>query len=174
MTSVPQFTPISFSAETMADVQRIIAMFPEGKQKSALLRILHIAQKEFGDWLSPEVMDYVADLLKIQPIEVYEVASFYTMYNLKPVGKVLLEVCRTGPCCTVGAERILQYIERKLGITVGQTTPDGMFTVRGDECLGACGYAPMMQVGEKYYEFLTESKIDQLIEEFRQNPPETR
>ena len=97
MTSVPQFTPISFSAETMADVQRIIAMFPEGKQKSALLRILHIAQKEFGDWLSPEVMDYVADLLKIQPIEVYEVASFYTMYNLKPVGKVLLEVCRTGP-----------------------------------------------------------------------------
>src|SRR3546814_2722981 len=92
---------IRFSAERLAEVKQIIERYPEGRQKSALLPVLHIAQAEFDNWLSPEVMDYVAELLEIEPIEVYEVASFYTMFNLQPVGKYVLETCRTGPCCLV-------------------------------------------------------------------------
>jgi len=151
-----------FSEETLNLVASLTAQYPEGKQKSALLRVLHLAQVEFG-WLSVPVMDYVARLLHIQPVEVYEVATFYSMYDTKPVGKVKLEVCRTGPCMIEGAERIVSYIEQKLGIKDGETTPDGRFTLKTVECLGACGYAPMLQLGEHYHEHLTEEKIDQLI-----------
>jgi NADH-quinone oxidoreductase subunit E len=158
---------IQFKPETLKEIDRIINQFPEGKQKSALLRVLHIAEEEFGNWLSPEVMDYVARLLHIQPIEVYEVASFYSMYNLNPVGKVVLEVCQTGPCCLVGAERIVKHIEKTLNIKAGETTADGMFTLKTVECLGACGYAPMLQVDETYYEHLTEEKVDVLLQDFR-------
>ena len=113
-------------------------------------------------------MDYVARLLQIQPIEVYEVATFYSMYNLKPVGRFQLEVCQTSPCAIRGAEKMLDYLQQKLGIKVGETTPDGLFTIKTVECLAACGYAPMMQIGERYREFLdTEEKVDQLIEELR-------
>lgn len=159
---------IQFKTETLKEVQRIIAMFPEGKQKSAVIRILHIAQEEFG-YLSSHVMDYVARLLLIKPVEVYEVATFYSMYETKPVGKVKLEVCRTGPCAIEGAENIISYIEQKLGIKPGETTSDGLFTLKTVECLGACGYAPMMQVGEIYEEHLTPEKIDTLIEQYRNN-----
>ena len=154
---------IHFNSETQKEIDRIIKQFPEGKQKSALLRILHIAQNEFGNWLSVEVMDYIAGLLNIKPIEVYEVASFYSMYNLKPVGKVVLEVCRTGPCCLVGVEKLLKHIENTLNIKPGETTADGMFTLKTVECLGACGYGPMMQIGETYHEKLTEEKLDNLL-----------
>jgi NADH-quinone oxidoreductase subunit E len=160
---------IAFSEEDMVEVRRMIAKYPEGRQKSALLPLLHFAQEKFNGWLSVPAMDYVASLLNIKPIEVYEVASFYTMYNLKPVGKVVLEFCRTSPCCISGAEQIIGYTERKLGIKNGETTADGMFTIKCTECLGACGYAPMMQVGERYHEFLTEEKIDELLNQFRQN-----
>jgi NADH-quinone oxidoreductase subunit E len=160
---------VSFSEETLKEVNRVIGLFPEGKHKSALLRVLHIAQAEFG-WLSVPVMDYVARLLHIQPIEVYEVATFYSMYDTKPVGKVKLEVCRTGPCMIEGAERIVKYIEDKLGIKDGETTADGVFTLKTVECLGACGYAPMLQAGEKYHEHLTEAKVDELIEQYRKHP----
>lgn len=159
-----------FSEERMAQVQKIIQQFPEGKQKSALLRILHMAQEDFGGYLSVEVMDYVADLLDIKPIEVYEVATFYTMFNLKPVGKYMMEVCHTGPCMLRGADQTLRYLSEKLGVGVNETTTDGMFTLKTAECLGACGYAPMMQCGEFYYENLTPEKIDVLIEEWRANP----
>lgn len=162
-------SPIAFKEETLAEVNRIISRFPEGNQKSALLRVLHLAQAEFG-WLSVPAMDYVARLLHIQPIEVYEVATFYSMYDTKPVGKVKLEVCRTGPCMIEGAERIVKYIEDKLGIKDGETTPDGIFTLKTVECLGACGYAPMLQAGEKYHEHLTEARVDELIEQYRKNP----
>lgn len=162
-------TEITFSAEIKKELEKIIQKYPEGKQKSALLPILHLVQKESNGYLSVPVMDYVADLLKIKPIEVYEVASFYTMYNLKPVGKVVLEFCRTSPCCLNGAEKIIKYTEKKLGIKNGETTSDGMFTIKCTECLGACGYAPMMQVGDHYYEYLTEEKIDSLLDEFRKN-----
>lgn len=158
---------VKFSDESLALVQKIINRYPAGRQKSALLPLLHLAQAEFDGWLSPETMDYVASLLNIKPIEVYEVASFYTMFNLKPVGKCLLEVCRTGPCCLVGAEDIIDHLEKKLNIKVGETTPDGMFTLKTVECLGSCGTAPMMQVGASYHENLTNEKVDTLLEKFR-------
>jgi len=153
----------------LQEVARQIAKFPEGKQKSALLSVLHIAQAHFG-YLSEPVMDYVARLLHLLPIEVYEVATFYSMYDTKPVGKVKLEVCRTGPCMIEGAEKIVSYIENKLGIKDGETTADGIFTLKTVECLGACGYAPMLQAGEKFHEHLTEAKVDELIEAYRKNP----
>lgn len=157
---------VQFSAEKMEKVQEIIARYPEGRQKSALMPLLHLAQEEWG-WLSTETMDYVASLLQVEPIEVYEVATFYTMYNLKPVGKHVFEVCHTGPCMVRGSDDIIGYIKEKLGIGVGETTADGLFTLKTAECLGACGYAPMMQMGKHYREHLTKEKVDQIIEECR-------
>ena len=158
---------IQFNDKTMLRVNEIIARYPNGKQKSALLPVLHLAQVEFGGWLDVPVMDYVASLLSIEPIEVYEVASFYSMYNLKPVGKHLFEVCQTGPCMLNGSDEIIDYIKQKLNIGVGETTADGMFTLKTVECLGACGYAPMMQYGKTYREHLTKEKVDAIIEECR-------
>src|SRR4249920_4042650 len=157
----------SFSQTQMTEFNRLVARYPEGKQKSALLPVLHLAQESFGGWLSSETMDYVASLLKIEPIEVYEVASFYSMYNLKPVGKYLFEVCQTGPCMLNGSDQIIDYIKEKLNIKVGETTKDGLFTLKTVECLGACGYAPMMQLGKNYREHLTTEKIDSIIAECR-------
>lgn len=145
-----------------------MSRYPEGKQKSALLPVLHVAQEQFG-WLSAETMDYVASLLSIKPIEVYEVATFYSMYNLKPVGKHLFEVCHTGPCMVSGCDDIIDYIKEKLHINVGETTTDGLFTLKTVECLGACGYAPMMQLGKTFREHLTKEKVDKIIEECRSN-----
>lgn len=153
----------------LQEVKRLVSRYPEGRQKSALIPVLHLAQNSFGGWLSPEVMDYVAELLSIQPIEVYEVASFYTMFNLQPVGKHLLEVCQTGPCMLNGSETIIAYIYEKLGIRPGETSSDGLFTLKTVECLGACGYAPLLQLGEHYREHLTKEKIDALIESCKSN-----
>jgi len=156
-----------FSAEQLNQVQAIIARYPEGKHKSALLPVLHVAQAEFDGWLSSDVMDYVASILEIKPIEVYEVASFYSMYNLKPVGKCLLEVCQTGPCMLNGADDLVAHFVKKLNIQVGETTEDGMFTLKMVECLGSCGTAPMLQCGADYHENLDESKADALLEKLR-------
>lgn len=156
---------VKFSDEKLNKVREIIARYPDGKQKSALIPVLHLAQDEFGGWLDVPVMDYVAELLDIKPIEVYEVATFYTMFNMKPVGKHLLEVCRTGPCMLNGSDEIIDHIKAKLGIREGETTPDGLFTLKPAECLGACGYAPMMQLGKTFREFLTKEKVDKLIDE---------
>ena len=156
-----------FSEQKLKEVETIIARYPAGKHKSALLPVLHLAQQEFGGWLSSETMDYVASLLKLEPIEVYEVATFYSMYNLKPVGKYVFEVCQTGPCMVNGSDGIVKYIHDKLGIKPGETSSDGMFTLKTVECLGACGYAPMMQMGKTYREHLTPEKIDLIIEECR-------
>ncbi|MCA6436572.1 MAG: NADH-quinone oxidoreductase subunit NuoE [Bacteroidota bacterium] len=158
---------IKFSDEAMKIVQTIISHYPQGKQKSALLPVLHVAQAEFGGWLSPEVMDYVASILNIKPIEVFEVASFYTMYNLKPVGKCVLEVCQTSSCWLSGAEDIVKYIEKKLSIKVGETTKDGMFTLKVAECLGSCGTAPMLQCGASFHENLTYEKVDKILDEYK-------
>lgn len=158
---------MKFSEEKLNKVSEIISRYPEGKQKSALLPVLHLAQEEFGGWLDVSVMDYVASLLNIEPIEVYEVATFYSMYNTKPVGKYMFEVCQTGPCMLNGSDDIIAYIEQKLNIKAGETTKDGMFTLKPVECLGACGYAPMMQLGKYYKEHLTKEKVDQIIEECR-------
>jgi len=158
---------LSFPPEKLVKVKELIARYPEGKQKSAILPILHLAQDHFGGWLSTEVMDYVAELLNILPVEVYEVATFYSMYNLKPVGKYVFEVCQTGPCMINGSDEIIQYIKTKLGINIGETSGDGMFTLKTVECLGACGYAPMMMLGKSYREHLTKEKVDSIIKECR-------
>jgi len=160
---------VAFSEKKLGQVNDILQRYPAGKQKSALLPVLHLAQEEFGGWLSVEVMDYVASLLAIQPIEVYEVATFYSMYNLKPVGKFVFEVCQTGPCMLNGSDQIIDYIKEKLNIKVGETTKDGLFTLKTVECLGACGYAPMMQMGKNFREHLTKEKVDAIIEECRRN-----
>ncbi|RIJ43241.1 NADH-quinone oxidoreductase subunit NuoE family protein [Pontibacter oryzae] len=165
---------VKFSDAAMAEIQRYISHYPEGRQKSALLPILHIAQAEFGGWVSPEVMDKIAEILNIQPIEVYEVATFYTMFNLKPVGKHVLEVCRTGPCCLRGAEQMIDMLKQKLNIEEGETSADGMFTLKPVECLASCGSGPMLQVRETFYENLdSEERVDAFIAHMRSLEPET-
>lgn len=158
---------VKFNEIQETEFKRLVARYPSNKKKSALLPVLHLAQDSFNGWLSTEVMDYVAELLEIKPIEVYEVATFYSMYNLKPVGKYMFEVCQTGPCMLKGSDDIIEYIGNKLGIKAGETTADGMFTLKTVECLGACGYAPMMQLGKHYKEHLTKEKIDAIIEDCR-------
>jgi NADH-quinone oxidoreductase subunit E len=157
--------PVVISQKTLARVAELKSRFPEGKHKSALLTVLHEVQDENNDWLTVDAMDKIAELLNIKPIEVYEVASFYSMYNQKPVGKYMFEFCRTSCCVTRGAEDLIEYTCNKLGVKEGEVTPDGLFSVKGVECLGACGYAPMLQLGDFYHEFLTPEKMDQLIED---------
>ena len=160
---------VDFSSELLGKFEEIVQRYPEGRQKSALLPILHVVQAEYG-WLSVDAMEKVAAYLKIQPIEVFEVATFYSMYFLQPTGKYVLEICRTGPCCLVGAEKIMAYIEQKLGIKEGEVTPDGLFSWRGVECLAACGYGPVLQIGPSYtfHEQLTEEGVDKLIAELKE------
>ncbi len=167
-------TDIKFSDETQQKVQEILRQYPEDKSKSALLPLLHLAQAEFDGWLSAPVMDYVASILNIQPIEVYEVASFYSMFNLKPVGKYLIEICQTSSCWMCGSEDVVRYLEKKLQVEVGQPTQDGMFQIKTVECLGSCGTAPMFQIGDKYYENLTFEKIDQILEDLRKENKRSR
>ena len=168
MLKVEEQQPVEFSSALLLKFEEIAGRYPEGKQKSALLPLLHEVQAEQG-WLSASAMDRVAAYLDIEPIEVYEVASFYSMYFLKPSGKYVLEVCRTGPCCLVGAEKIMTHIEQKLGVKENTVTPDGLFSWRGVECLAACGYGPVLQIGPDYtfYENLNEQKVDELIENLR-------
>ena len=160
--------PVEFSSALVLKFDDIVTRYPEGKQKSALLPLLHEVQAELG-WLSPAAMDRVAEYLDILPIEVYEVASFYSMYFLRPQGKFVLEVCRTGPCCLVGAEKLMGHIEETLGVKEGEVTTDGLFSWRGVECLAACGFGPVLQIGPEYtfYENLDEQKVDQLIQDLR-------
>ncbi len=156
--------PVDFTPELISKFDDIVSRYPAGKQKSALLPILHLVQAEFG-WVSVPAMDIVAEYLEIQAIEVYEVATFYSMYLLRPQGKYLLEICRTGPCAIVGAEKLMDYVSQKLGVKEGEVTADGLFSWRGVECLAACGYGPVLQIGPEYtfYENLTNDSIDKLI-----------
>jgi len=165
---------VCFSEATLQKVNILISHYPEGKKKSALLPLLHMAQEEFGGSLNVDIMDYVASLLKIRPIEVYEVATFYTQYYLDTVGKYVIEVCHTGPCAICGGEDIQAYLEEKLNIKAGETTADGLFTLKGVECLGACGYAPVMQINTEFYEHLTPAKIDAILNELRERSTETK
>lgn len=160
------YTP---GSEALSRIAELVRHYPEGRQKSALIPSLHVIQEDNGGWLSTEAMDALAAILGIAPIEVYEVASFYSQFNLKPVGKYVLEVCRTGPCCLVGAERLLGHLENRLGIKDGETTADGLFTVKSVECLGACGYGPVIQIGDHYHEHLNEEKIEALLDELKRN-----
>ncbi len=168
MLKVEEQQPVEFSSTLLNEADEIIKRYPKGKHKSALLPILHLVQAELG-WTSVPAMDKVAEILNIEPIEVYEVASFYSMYFLQPKGKYVLEICRTGPCCLVGAEKIMDHIETKLGVKEGEVTADGLFSWRGVECLAACGYAPVLQIGPEYtfYENLTPQSVDTLIDDLR-------
>lgn len=158
---------MALSNAVVTRINELVQKYPEGRQKSALIPALHVIQEMGNLSLTVEQMDELAGILHINPIEVYEVASFYTMFNLKPVGKYVLEICQTGPCMLNGSDQIIDYVKTKLGIENGQTTPDGLFTLKTAECLGACGYAPMMQLGKHYREFLTKEKIDHIIDECR-------
>jgi NADH-quinone oxidoreductase, E subunit len=169
MLSVKQHNEnVTFSPELLSKFGEVVSRYPEGKRKSGLLPILHLVQAEFG-WVSADAMDQVAVYLHILPIEVYEVATFYTMFLLEPKGKYVLEICRTGPCCLVGAERIMTHLEQKLGVKEGQVTADGLFSWRGVECLAACGFGPVLQIGPEYtfYENLNEDKVDELIDNLK-------
>lgn len=161
---------IVFSESLTQKIEDLKAHYPHGKEKSALLPALHFVQAEYG-WLSTSAMDSVAHILNIKPIEVYEVATFYTMFHVKPVGKYVLEVCHTSPCCLNGAEELIHHLENKLNIHVGETTTDGLFTLKTVECLAACGMAPVLQIGPEYtyHENLNAEKVDSLIAELSQN-----
>jgi NADH-quinone oxidoreductase subunit E len=150
--------------ESVARIEEIVQRYP-GK-RSALLPALHIAQNQLG-WISRDAMEEVGALVGVEADQVEEVASFYTMYYTEPVGTYVLEVCKTAPCSFTGADEIIDYISRKLGIQPGETTPDGMFTLFKVECLAACHRAPMMQVNHRYYQDLTPAKVDALIESAR-------
>jgi len=169
---------IEFSPDSLQRIGEIMLHYPAERKKSALLPVLHIAQQELGGYLSVDVMDYVASLLEIQPVEVYEVATFYTMFHLEPTGKYLIEVCRTGPCSLCGGEHILHHLENVLGIKDGETTSDKLITLKTVECLGACGTAPVMQINTEFFESMTPDKIDKVIDDLRnignQQPVETR
>lgn len=144
----------------IARIQDLRGRYPQ--PRSALLPALDIAQREAG-YLSPEVLREVAGLLGISPIEAASVASFYTMFNRRRVGRYLVQVCTNLSCSLMGAEHILESLRRKLGIDVGETTPDGQFSLMTVECLGSCGTAPMMQVNDEYFENLTEERLDQIL-----------
>lgn len=168
MLSVKKNESVEFSVELVNKFAEVVGRYPEGKQKSALLPILHLVQAEYG-WLSSDAMDRVAAYLHIEPIEVFEVATFYTMYFMQPQGKYVLEICRTGPCCLVGAEDIMKHLSEKLGVAEGEVTADGLFSWRGVECLAACGFGPVLQIGPDYtfHENLTEKGVDELIDTLR-------
>jgi NADH-quinone oxidoreductase E subunit len=153
---------IAFSTATMAKFNELLPRYPQ--KRAALLPTLWLAQDEFG-YLSPEALKYVGQLLELPPSYVLSTASFYTMYQLAPTGKHLIEVCRTLSCALGGAFEIIEHCEKRMGIKLGETTPDGRFTLRTQECLGSCGTAPMFQVnGRQYYEGLTTQKVDEILE----------
>jgi NADH-quinone oxidoreductase subunit E len=150
------------SKDSLDQIKREIAKYPPDQKQSAVMAALRIAQDEHG-WLSVSLMDYVAEVLGMRPIAVYEVATFYSMYDLKPVGKHKISVCTNVSCMLCGSDTLVNHLEKRLGIKLGQTTPDGKVTLKEVECLGACGGAPMFQIGKNYYENLTPQKIDEIL-----------
>ena len=154
-----------FSPEIRAEIDRWVAKYPADWKQSACMGALMIVQDDNGGYLTTELMDKVAAYLDMAPIAVYEVATFYSMYELKPVGRHKLCVCTNVSCMINGSDRVVDHLEKKLGIGLGQTTEDGRYTLKEVECLGACGGAPMMQIGHKYYENLTPELIDTILAE---------
>ncbi len=153
---------MQFSEENKIEFEKILAKYPPDRKRAAMLPTLWLAQRQWG-WISNEVMEYVAKLLDVAPMKVYEVVTFYTMFNQKPVGKYHLQVCRTLSCELCGKEDIVSHLKKKLGIKLGETTTDGKFTLTEVECLGSCGTAPMMQLNEDYHESLTPQKVDEIL-----------
>jgi NADH-quinone oxidoreductase subunit E len=161
----------TFTPETMEQAKQVIERYPEGRQASATIALLDLAQRQNGGWLPVEAIEYVANFLEIAPIRVHEVASFYSMYNLKPVGTHFIQVCRTTPCWLCGSDGITQACLDTLGIGLGETTEDGQFTVVEVECLGACANAPMVQINDDYYEDLTPERMAEMIGDLKDGKP---
>uniref|UniRef100_A0A914GUD4 NADH dehydrogenase [ubiquinone] flavoprotein 2, mitochondrial n=1 Tax=Globodera rostochiensis TaxID=31243 RepID=A0A914GUD4_GLORO len=159
-------TPFQFTAANMAKITALLNNFPEGHKGAAAIPVLDLAQRQHG-WLPISAMHEVARILEMPRMRVYEVATFYTMFNREPVGKYLLQVCGTTPCMLRGAETIIEAIEKKLGIKKGETTADGLFTLQEVECLGACVNAPMVQINDDYYEDLAPRDIEEIIDNFK-------
>ena len=153
-----------FTPEIRAEIDRWIAKYPEEWRQSAVMAALQIVQENNGGYLTQKLMDQVATYLDMPPIAVYEVATFYSMYELKPVGRHKVCVCTNVSCMINGSDKIVEHMEKKLGIKLGETTGDGKFTLKEVECLGACGGAPMFQIGTKYYENLTPELVDSILE----------
>jgi NADH-quinone oxidoreductase subunit E len=151
------------SKESLDQVKREVAKYPPERKSSAVMAALRIGQEEHG-WLSVPLMDYIAELLGMRPIQVYEVATFYSMYDLKPVGKHKISICTNISCMLCGSDAIVKHLEKRLGIKLGETTPDKKITLKEVECLAACCGAPMFQVGKNYYENLTPEKVDRILE----------
>lgn len=157
-----------FTPENLVTARNIIARYPKGAHNSAVMPLLTLAQRQNNNWLTKAAMDTVADMLGMPPIRVYEVASFYTMYNLSPVGKYHVQVCTTTPCWLRGSNDILDTCEKKLGVKAGETTNDGQFTLIEVECLGACVNAPMFQINDDYYEDLTPESAANILDQLAQ------
>jgi NADH-quinone oxidoreductase subunit E len=155
----------SLSAKVRAEIDHWMTRYPVDQKRSAVMQALMFAQEENSGWLTPELMDAVADYLDMPRISVYEVASFYTMYNLEPVGRHIIHVCTNISCLLNGAEDILAHVKNRLNVELNSTTPDGKFTLREAECLAACAGAPMFQINKKYYEHLNPEKVDAILNE---------
>jgi len=168
---VAQPESFEFRPENLERARAHIAKYPPGRQASAVLPLLDLAQRQMGGWVPRAAMDYVAGLLGMAPIRVYEVATFYTMFNLRPVGKYLLQACTTTPCWLRGSDDVVAACERKLGIAMGGTTEDGLFTLVEVECLGACVNAPILQVNDDFYEDLDGPATEALLDAFRAGSP---
>lgn len=160
---------LSWSDTAQKRIEWLRTRYPKDHQRALILPVLSMAQREFG-WVSPQVVDLVASSIPVPPIQVEEVATFYSMYNKAPTGRWHLQVCHNISCAIMGADYVIEHLERKLGIHRGQTTADGEFTLIGAECLGACGSAPMMQVNDHYYENLSVADVDDLVERLRATP----
>jgi NADH-quinone oxidoreductase E subunit len=163
----------AFTPENLEKARTIIARYPEGRQASAVMPLLDLAQRQHGGWLPRAAMDHVAEILDMAPIRVYEVATFYTMYNLDPVGEHLVQVCTTTPCALCGSAAIVEACRAELGIDFGETTEDGKFTLHEVECLGACVNAPMMQIGDDYYEDLDPDSTRRILRMLRRGETPT-
>ena len=155
---------LEFSPETLKKFEETVARYP--KKEAAMLPVLYLAQQEFG-YLGSDAIEYVAKLMDQAPARVHGVVSFYTMFNMKPIGRHHIQVCRTLSCALGGAEKITAFIKKQLGIELGQTTADGRFTLSEVECLASCGTAPMMQINDEYYESLTEEKVDEILQSLK-------
>ncbi|MDX5151596.1 MAG: NADH-quinone oxidoreductase subunit NuoE [Acidiferrobacterales bacterium] len=149
--------------ENQAEIDQWVAKYPAENKRSAVMAALRIVQDQNGGYLTSDLIDAVAEYLDMPSIAVYEVASFYSMYELEPVGRHKICLCTNVSCMLCGSDDILAYLQKKLGIGFGETTPDGRFTLKEVECLGACGGAPMMQIHNKYYENLTPERIDEIL-----------
>jgi NADH-quinone oxidoreductase E subunit len=161
---VVQPANFAFTPENRAEADRVIAKYPPGRQASAVLPLLYLAQRQVG-WVPRAAMDHIAEILDMAPIRVYEVATFYTMFHLQPVGKYHLQVCRTTPCWLRGADQMTETCKKKLGIDLNQTTKDGLFSLVEVECLGACVNAPVVQINDDFYEDLDPKRLEWILDE---------